>query len=161
MIKRIPIMPIFFAIVLFALAALLNRSIEKPPIVINKQDSAFNLQNSFYKFTFAGYKRLIADVLWITTLLESDTTHYKNGDLNNWMFLRFNSITTLDPKFLQNYVFATQYLSIVKDDPHGAAVIFERGINYYPNNYNLLFNGAFLYGFELREYAKATELFKR
>ncbi len=140
---------------MFTLSGALNNKLTKPPLKIDKQDSALNFSNKFLKIGFAGYKRLISDVLWITTLLESDLKHYSRKDLNNWMFLRFNSISELDEYFLQNYLFGSQYLSIIKDDIEGSKVLFERGLHYYPNNYHLIFNAAFLYAFELGDAEKA------
>tara|TARA_B100001971_G_scaffold209115_1_gene232097 strand:+ start:1123 stop:1932 length:810 start_codon:yes stop_codon:yes gene_type:complete len=145
----------------FAASAFLNKQISKPPIKIEKQVSAINFHDSFYRLLFAGYKRMVADLLWIATLLESDLSHYKRKDLNNWMFLRFKSITDLDPKFLQAYSFGGQYLNIIKDDVEGAAYLFDKGLSYYPNNYSLNFNGGYLYAFELAEYERAVKLYER
>lgn len=102
-----------------------------------------------------GNKRLLADLLWVITLLESDESHYKQKGLNSWMFLRFNTITSLDNKFLEAYQFGGQYLSIVKDDLYGAEVIFDRGLQYYPKDYDLNLNSGFLQAFELQNYKKA------
>tara|TARA_Y100000780_G_scaffold232593_1_gene268252 strand:- start:110001 stop:110813 length:813 start_codon:yes stop_codon:yes gene_type:complete len=156
---------LFFSIALtcffFVTSAVLNKQISKPPIKIEKQMSAINFQDSFYRLLFAGYKRMVADLLWIATLLESDLSHYKKKDLNNWMFLRFKSITDLDPKFLHAYSFGGQYLNIIKDDVEGAAYLFDKGLSYYPNNYSLNFNGGYLYAFELAEYDRAVKLYER
>lgn len=160
MFKRQTTIYYILTLVFFTSAAFLNLSLKQKPIEISKQESALNLQTHFLKFSFAGYKRLVADTLWITTLLESDLSHYKKKDLNNWMFLRFNSIVDLDPLFLDAYTFGGQYLSIIKDDLHGASTIFEKGLIHYPKNYSLNFNAAFLYGMELQEYKRAVELYK-
>lgn len=150
-----------FASIALVASAFINRNLEKPAYQINKQTAALNLSDDFLRYGFAGYKRLIADILWISTLLESDSTHYKNKDLNNWMYLRFNSITNLDPKFLSAYTFGAQYLSIIKDDLQGAAKIFEKGLVRYPDNYSLNFNAAFLYAMELGDYKRGVELYKK
>ncbi len=140
-------------------AGFLNEALIKPELNIRKQESAVNINSDFIKFLNAGHSRLISDLLWIVTLLESDHEHYQQKDLNSWMYLRFKTIMTLDPLFLQNYQFGGKYLSIVKDDIYGAKEIFDKGLSIYPNNYELLFNAAYLYGFELQDDKVAYELY--
>ena len=71
------------------IAGLIHNSIQKPEIVFNKQSSALNINQDFLKILSSGQNRLLADYLWIVTLLESDHDHYKKKDLNSWMYLRF------------------------------------------------------------------------
>lgn len=151
------ILSIFFLI----FAGLLNEKLIKPQIIVSKQDSAINLNSNFLKFFNLGQSRLIADILWIVTLLESDIKHYKKKDLNSWMYLRFKSIAILDPLFLQNYQFGGKYLSIIKDDILGAKELFDQALNHYPNDYELLFNAAYLYAFELNDNLKGYELYSK
>lgn len=133
----------------------------KPEIVLNKQSTALNINQDFLKLFSMGQNRLIADLYWISSLLESDLEHYKNKDLNSWLYLRFKSIIELDPKFLRAYQFGGKYLSIVKDDLFGAKDIFEKGIEVFPNDYDLLFNYGFLLAFELQDYKNAISIYKR
>lgn len=146
------ILSIFF----FLIAGYFNQQLSKPAIKISKQASALNIDHRILKLFTLGQDRLISDFLWISTLLESDLSHYKNKDLNSWMFLRFNSIAEMDPLFLQNYQFGGQYLSIIKDDLKGAEIIFNKGIKFYPEDYSLNLNSAFLYAFELQNYKEAV-----
>jgi hypothetical protein len=81
--------------------------------------------------------------------MESDTDHYKKRDLNNWLFLRFNTISILDPKLYQNYLYGGQFLNIVKDDLEGAKLLYDKGLHYFPNDYDLNFQTGFLYYFEI------------
>lgn len=150
---------IILIIIFFAIAGVLNRNIVKPTFVVSKQQSALNINQDFINIFDLGQKRLLSDILWITTLLESDLSHYKGKDLNSWLYLRFLTISTLDPLFLQNYQFGGQYLSIIKDDLLGAEVIFDLGIEKYPDDYTLLFNAGFLQAFELQNFQKAIPLY--
>lgn len=104
---------------------------------------------------------LLSDIYWIGTLLESDLEHYRKKDLNNWLFHRFDTIIHLDPKFYNAYLFGGQYLSIVKNDPYSAEIIYEKGTKVFPNDYQLLFNFAFLNAFELENYTRAVELYEK
>lgn len=147
------------AIVLLLIAGNLHTNTQRPIYNISKQDSAINLNDNMVLLFSSGQRRLLTSVLWITTLLESDIEHYKNRDLNSWMFLRFNLISKLDPLFLNNYQFGGRYLSIVKDDLLGAEIIFDKGLKYYPDNYYLNFDAGFLQAFELQNFEKAKKIY--
>lgn len=134
-------------------------SADKPLIKISKQKSAYNVSDELLKIFDLGQSRLFADILWISTLLESDMEHYKEKDLNSWLYLRFKTISSLDPKFRSNYQFGGQYLSIIKDDLTGAEDIFLRGLKVYPNDYFLNFYLGFLYIYELEDYEKGENYF--
>lgn len=134
---------------------------EKPALFITKQQSSLNLQNNFWQYFGLGQKRLASSLLWIATILESDHDHYKNRDLNSWMFLRFNTISFLEPKFYENYAFGGVYLSIVKDDLTGASVIYDKGLSMYPYDYSLLKDAGFHYYFEVGNFEKALPIYKK
>jgi hypothetical protein len=142
-------------------AGLLNTSYLKPRIVISKQVSAINFNNDLLILFSSGQKRMLSDLFWIITLLESDIEHYKSNDLNSWLYLRFKTILFLDPNFLSAYRFAGNYLSIIKDDLNGAKEIFDLGLKRFPNDYELLLNAAFLYAFELNDYKVGSALYKK
>jgi hypothetical protein len=153
------IVPIIFCLLLIDYQ--FRRKLKLPPINIDKQESAFNINNELLKVFNLGQNRLLSGMLWIQTLLESDLEHYKKKDLNSWMYLRFNSITLLDPLFYEAYRYGGQYLSVVKDDTLGAAKIYERGLLKYTDDFWLNFYAGFNYYFELGNYDKAREAYGR
>jgi hypothetical protein len=142
------------ALFFFLVAGILNQKTPRPDPVLSKQDTAINLNKNFLVFLSAGNKRLLTDLLWVQTLLESDIEHYSGKDLNSWMYIRFNTISELDPLFYQNYLWGGQYLSIVKDDLLGATALMEKGVKHYPDSYRLNFNLGFAYYFEMNDYEK-------
>jgi len=142
----------------FAVANIVAKKKEPPTIVISKQDSTFNLKNNYWNYINYGQKRLLSCLYWIATILESDHEHYKQKDLNSWMFLRFKTISELEPMFYQNYKFSGVYLSIVKDDLEGASYMYDKGLSFYPNDYSLLTNASFHYRFEVKDQKKAYPL---
>ena len=137
------------------------KDISTPKYFISKQESSLNLNYNLLKYFHLGQKRMISSLYWISTILESDVEHYETKDLSSWMFLRFNTISLLDPLFLKNYEFGGTYLSIIKDDIQGATFIFDKGLKYYPNDFSLLKNAGFHYYFEAAEYEKAYTVFSR
>lgn len=108
---------IFF---LLYLAFYTSKKVSPPILFISKQQSSLNVSESIVENFNIGQKRLISSLLWISTILESDQEHYKNKDLNSWMFLRFKTISFLEPKFYEAYNFGGPYLSIIKNDLAGA-----------------------------------------
>lgn len=152
---------IFGIFVFLGISGYINISTIKPRIEIKKQDSAINVNHQLLSIFSLGQKRLISDILWITTLMESDIEHYAKNDFQSWMYLRFKSIIELDPEFLSAYRFGGKYLTIVKDDLVGARKIFEAGLINYPNDYDLLFNYSFLLAFELFDYKAAVDSYSK
>lgn len=148
-------------VVLLLSACFLNQTTNKPIIETSKQDSAININKEIMVLMSIGHKRFLTDLLWVQTLIESDTEHYKKKDLNNWLFLRFSAISTLDPLFYENYVFGGQFLSIVKDDLEGASLIYTKGLSLFPGDYNLNFQAGFLYYYEMGDPDKGLPLLKK
>lgn len=146
---------------LFAVAGILNKNNPKPNISLTKQETALNINQDILLFLSIGNKRLLSDLLWVQTLLESDEVHYSKKDLDSWMYHRFMSISVLDPQFYENYLYGGLYLSIVKDDVIGASEIFEKGLRYFPSDYKLNYYTGFNYYFEQGKYADGLKYLQK
>ena len=136
-------------VLLFIFAGIINLNYEKPSIELTKQDTAINFDKNLLTYLSMGNKRLITDMIWIQTLLESDNERFKKKDTNNWMFLRFDTIAELDPHFYENYKYGGQFLSVIKDDLEGASIIFEKGLMKYPEDFWLRYYAGLMYYFEM------------
>ncbi len=150
-----------FVVLCFFIAGNLYSITLKKKIILNQQTHAINLDSDIIKVTSLGQKRMIASSLWIETLLNSDLDHYNSDDLQNWMFLRFKTITDLDPYFQEVYLYGGIYLSIIKDDEKGAQFIYERGLRYFPKDFYLNLNASFHYFYELNNIDKSLEHLSR
>ncbi len=137
------------ALTSFALALFFHTQKSPSKIEVSKQESATNINREFLRLLSIGNKRLISNALWIQTLIESDEEKIKDHSTQSWMYHRFKTIATLDPKFYENYLWGGMYLSIIKDDLEGAAEIYDLGLKYYPDDYNLNYNSGFNLYFEL------------
>lgn len=148
---------IYLFVILLTLSGsfVISKNYKTPPIFISKQQSTLNINENFWMYFNLGQKRLLSSLYWVSTILDSDIDHYKNKDLNSWMFLRFNTISLLEPLFYENYQFGGPYLSIIKDDLEGASILYDKGLAVYPNDYSLLFNSGFHYYYEKRDLNKA------
>lgn len=151
---------ITMALIFIFCANLIHHQNAQPILEISKQESTLNLNNKIIHFNF-GLKRFLSSLLWVETTLNSDHDKYKKKDLNSWMYLRFDTILKLDPKFLRAYIFGGQYLSVVKDDPMGAKEIYDRGLAMYPNDYDLNYFAGFHYFHEIHDPKKTIELYRK
>lgn len=147
--------------ILFLLAGLIHQQFTKPPLELKKQDTAVNINKDLLIFMSAGNKRLLADLFWVHTLLESDLEHYAKQDLKDWMYLRFKTISILDPLFYENYAWGGQYLTVAKDDIMGGNDLMESGLKYYPDDYKLHFLLGFSYYYELGDYDKGIYYYEK
>ena len=154
---------VMVVIIILALsgARLISMRHEKPILFITKQQSSLNIQNDFWQYFNLGQKRLASSIIWISTILESDHDHYNKRDLNSWMFIRFSTISFLEPKFYENYAFGGVYLSIVKDDLKGASIIYDKGLEQYPNDFSLLRDAGFHFYFEVGDFRKSLPIYKK
>ena len=69
------------------------------------------------------------------------------------------NISDLEPNFYENYLYGGLLLSISKDDPLGASVLYDRGLELFPDDYSLHFNAGFNAYNELDDYKKGLKHF--
>lgn len=123
-------------------------------------ESYTTLDSNFVKIISFGNYRFISSFIWAKTLLDADIEHVSPGE-RSWLYYRFKLISDLDATFYENYLHGGVYLSIIKDDLEGAAEIFEKGLSFYPNDFQLLYNAAFNYHFQLRNFDLSLKYYKR
>lgn len=122
-------------------------------------------------FSF-GYNDVYADLLWIRYIQDADFCNSEQGtpvyDGNKkykcdkgWGFYMANAITALAPKFRKPYLFAGSILGILSGDKEGARIIFDKAIQQFPNDWEVLFSAAHHYLFELDNKATAASLLIR
>lgn len=151
------ILILFIAVISFTLAIQLHRSSPMPRFDLEMQDKAININQDMLRIFSLGNKRLISNLIWVQTLLQSDEVQYRRGDKKNWMYLRFKTIAELDPLFYHNYLWGGTYLSIIKDDIHAATEIFDQGLHFYPDDFELNYRQGFNYYFEAGEFQKGLK----
>lgn len=152
--------PLLIVTCLFAGLHTFNKNIIKPKLTVTREQEAINFSPVFIKLFSMGNERFYSSILWVHTLLSSDQEHYAHNDLSSWMYLRFNTISLLDPKFYKNYLYGGQFLSIVKDDLFGAEDIYLKGLSIFPKDFDLKLLLGFNYYFEMRDFKKGVEVYK-
>lgn len=112
----------------------------------------------------AGYNDVIADVLWLRLIQDADrcdqpvSIGQKCQTEKGWVFLMLDAITKLAPKFVAPYWHGATILSVLVGDKEGAWIIFERGMNNFPNDWQLPYRAAFHALENLGDIQKAADL---
>ncbi len=138
-----------------------EKKLKISPLKINQQLEQLNIFEDIIKTFNMGQQRMISSLIWTQTLLVSDLESYKGEDLRSWMFIRFNTISILEPYFYKLYIFGGQYLSIIKDDAIGADYLMAKGLKIFPNDFLLNYYYGFNAYFELKDMKKAIKHFKK
>lgn len=149
------ILPLLMVVICFMSILFIHNNSKMPELELTPQDTTIHFNEKLIKAFSLGQQRLLSSFLWSETLLKSDIKHYQKEDLNSWMFLRLRLITTLDPYFYVAYLYGGVYLSIIKDDLSGASYIYDKGLEIFPDDFDLHFNAAFHYYYEVGDYPKA------
>jgi tetratricopeptide (TPR) repeat protein len=138
------------------------------------------------KFEF-GFRESIADSLWLRWIQDSDSCQtylspmkiienpeagyeesdklvrnirYKNCD-HSWGFKMLDAVSKLAPRFKMVYWAGPITLSVVVEDYEGASVIFNRGLEVYPNDWILLYRAAYHFLYDRQDLTRAAELMQR
>jgi len=115
-------------------------------------------------FTF-GHNDVTADILWIRAIQDFDYCDQqiaKNLCVGKgWLYRMLNSITDLSPKFRMPYATGAVALSVMVSDVDGAARIFDKGAENFPNDWPILYRAAYHNLYEVKDKKKAADLFIR
>lgn len=127
-----------------------------------------------------GFRGSLADSLWLRWIQDADVCYGYSGlviDLdpskaekdefhnprkricdNSWGFKMLDAVTKLDPKFVMPYMAGATALSVLVEDYEGASVIFDRGVEVYPNDWQLSYRAAYHFLFDKKDVEKAARL---
>lgn len=138
-------------------------------------------------FSF-GFKESLADSLWLRWIQDGDACQtYASGNLatdktdagdgkstdeefhnprhrvcdNSWSFKMLDGVTKLAPRFRMPYFAGTMTLAVLVEDYAGATTIFDRAIEQFPDDWEILYRAGYHYLFDLKNMAKAGSLMKR
>jgi hypothetical protein len=77
---------------------------------------------------------------------------------NSWSFKMLDAITKISPRFRMPYLAGGTSLAIMTEDYPGATVIFERGLQAYPEDWDLSYRAAYHFLFDLKDKDRAAKL---
>lgn len=108
------------------------------------------------------HRGLAADILFIQTILHSGSLIWKPLTLefdSEWSYQVMDVVTSLDPRYLTAYLFSGMGLVHGPKDVDLARPILERGMTFFPENWELPFWIGYHYYIYLENYEKAGEYF--
>lgn len=112
-----------------------------------------------------GFQMPIADSLWLRSIQDFDycenrlATHLCEG--NGWLFKMMDAVTTLAPDYLAAYRNGALALTVLVSDYPGASIIFDRGVQMFPEDRILLYRAAYHAMLEEKKNDKAADLLIR
>ena len=110
-----------------------------------------------------GYNELLADVYWLRALQYFGGTKFQDIDSRE-LYKYFDILTDLDPKFVNAYRYGGTFLA--EPPPFGLGDIengmklFDKGRMSNPDNFRIPLEQGFVYYLNLKDYKKASALFK-
>jgi hypothetical protein len=134
-----------------------------------------------------GFASSVADSLWLRWIQDADTCYSYFGPVeklevgkavsatkdnplynprhkicdSSWGFKMLDAVTKLDPLFKMPYMAGAMALSVLVEDYKGASVIFERGLEAYPDDWQLNYRAAYHFLFDVSDMAKAARLLEQ
>jgi tetratricopeptide (TPR) repeat protein len=116
-----------------------------PPKIISQMSAGFNVQ--------------LSDSFWIRALQDFD---YCDSFINSkeckggsWLFQTLDLSTELDPKFFEAFYYGALALTVIISDYEGATKLFDKGIEQFPNEWQLNYAAGYHAMTEEKDYAKA------
>ncbi len=139
--------PLVLAIALFWTAAVTinygSRSIYPHRI---ERDVAFVPAREVVDFLCLDHRGLAADLLVIRVILHTGSLAWKPAGFtfqDEWSYRMIDLATDLDPHNLEAYLFAGMGLVHSRDDVYRARPILDKGMRYFPDNWELPFWAGF------------------
>jgi tetratricopeptide (TPR) repeat protein len=110
-----------------------------------------------------GYDDLLADIYWLRALQYFGGTRFDDID-SGLLYKYFDIITDLDPKFVNAYRYGGTFLAepppFGMGDVANGMKLFDKGRINNPDNFRIPLEEGFVYYLDLKDYDKASELFK-
>lgn len=112
-----------------------------------------------------GLRYQLADLFWIRAIQDFGYCEEKLAlhqcKENTWMSEMLLTILNLDPKYRIVYLTGGLSLTILVSDYKGASIVFDRGVEQFPNDWQLLYAAAYHALYEEKNNRKAAELYFR
>lgn len=144
----------FLALFFFAGIFINYNKFEQKPI----QSIRFAWPAELIEHLVLGYKLPAADFFWLRFIQDID---YKDKNLNGkthlgWAYRMSEAITNLDHRYRVVYINAGTILSVGVEDAEGAQRLMEKGAQYFPHDWPLLYRLSYHFMYELKNCNKAA-----
>lgn len=156
--------PLSVVPIIIAVAGLSITRLDIEKIEVSKQRELLSPPKDLQYFTF-GYRHLFADLLWIRSLQDFNycekliKTNFCQGQ--GWLYHMLDLITDLSPHFRMAYSAGGVALTIIVSDIEGASKFFDKAVERFPNDWQILYKAAYHANFEEKNRLKAGHLVER
>lgn len=131
--------------------------------ILQERDDLLVTSPQLLKMASLEYAPLLADVYWTRAVQYYGQKHAANDPNLMLLWPLLNIATTLDPGLLPAYRFGAMFLSDAPPRGAGrpdlAVELMERGIHANPDYWRFYEDLGFIYYFDLKDYAKASQAF--
>jgi tetratricopeptide (TPR) repeat protein len=129
----------FVVIFLVALGAsiwLQNMRLAKVPMFLPYRDSLYVPRQQVAEMVALGYRTLFADLLWLRAI-QAFGAHFQGDQDYRPILHLFNTITDLDPHFIDAYLFGNMVVGEEMGDQKKGLELLDKGIEKNPRTYRL------------------------
>jgi len=131
--------------------------------ILEERDDLLVTSPKLLKMASLEYAPLLADVYWTRAVQYYGQKHAANDANLTLLWPLLNISTTLDPSLLPAYRFGAMFLSDAPPRgagrPDQAVELIERGIKANPGYWRFYEDLGFIYYFDMKDYAKASQAF--
>jgi hypothetical protein len=131
--------------------------------ILQERDDLLVTSPKLLKMASLEYAPLLADIYWTRAVQYYGQKHAGNDPNLMLLWPLLNIATTLDPNLLPAYRFGAMFLSDAAPRGAGrpdlAVELIERGINANPDYWRFYEDLGFIYYFDMKDYAKASQAF--
>ncbi len=153
---------VILAVVFWIAAVVINYAARIAYPLEIKEEFRFVPQKEVVEILSLDHRGLAADLLFIQAVIHTGSlvwkplTHQLDSE---WSYQLMDVVTSLDPRYLTAYLFSGMGLVHGPKDVDLARPILERGMTYFPQNWELPFWIGYHYYLYLENYEKAGEYF--
>lgn len=105
----------------------------------------------------------MSDSFWLRAIQDFEycdsPTNEKECSGKSWLYKIITAVTDLDPNFFEAHYYGALALTIIISDYAGASTIFDKAVNQFPKNWNLLYNAGYHALVEEKNKIKAAKLY--
>ncbi len=128
------------------------------------QRAIFISPSAVIKHFHFGYNETLADGFWIRSLQDIDycERQISAGQCSNmtWLFKMIDVITELSPTFRMPHAMGGIALSVLVGDVQGAAVIFKKAVDRFPDDWTISYKAGYHALIEEKDELKAASYFR-
>ena len=152
-------------VMFMAAAGMALRQVDQLRIGASLEEVLYISSPKVLKRLSLGYQSLLADIYWTRAVQYFGNKHFTGARRYDLLAPLLDITTDLDPNLVVAYQFGSNFLASKPPagagQPERAIQLIERGIRANPNEWKLYYELGFVYYWEMQDYKKSAEAFRR